>query len=81
MAHRVQSMAPGRTGFDVLADQVAAAMQQQDMNVSELAGRTGVPRPILSYWLNGRRPMRADYLAVVLAELALAITPTTARRS
>lgn len=76
MASRhIPSLAPGARGFDVLADQVLATMESQRVSVSELAQRSGVPRETLSAWLNGRRPMRADYLVTVLGVLELAVTP------
>ncbi len=75
MRRSVPSMAPGRRGFDVLADKVLAAMELKSVGVGELAERSGVSRVVLSAWLNGRRPMRADYLAAVLGALDLVIRP------
>lgn len=71
----VPSMAPGQRGFDLFADTVLAAMEAQAVNVTELARLSGVPRPILSFWLNGRRPLRADYLHCVLEALELGVRP------
>jgi transcriptional regulator with XRE-family HTH domain len=74
-ARSVPSMVPGNEGFDVLADVVLRAMRAADMNVSQLASASGVSRVVLSAWLNGRRPMRADYLAATLKPLGLTLAP------
>jgi DNA-binding phage protein len=69
----VTSMVPGTRGFDAAADLVHREMEAAGMSVSELAERSGVLRESLSYWLNGRRPLRADYLLAILAALNLEI--------
>lgn len=71
----VASMAPGVRGFDAAADTVWSALDLHRLTISELAQRSGVPRVGLSNWLNGRRPLRADYLVAVLGALGLAILP------
>jgi transcriptional regulator with XRE-family HTH domain len=75
-------MAPGTKGFDVIADQILAALEASGWTITDLANASGVPRVGLSNWLNGNRPLRADYLARLLAPLGLAILrPAAARAS
>lgn len=71
----VPSMVPGRRGFDAAADKVLAAMELRGWGPSDLARESGVKREVLSYWLNGSRPLRADYLLALLAALDLDILP------
>lgn len=71
----VASMVPGARGFDAAADLVAAEIDRRGFTVSELAERSGVARVGLSNWLNGRRPLRADYLMAILGALGLGIAP------
>lgn len=70
----VPSMSPGQRGFDTAADKILAALELAEMPISTLAQKSGVPRVGLSNWLNGNRPLRADYLMRVLDALDLAIT-------
>lgn len=73
MRKSVPSMAPGTKGFDVIADQILAALEASGWNITDLSKRSGVPRVGLSNWLNGNRPLRADYLAQILPALGLEI--------
>lgn len=70
----VPSMSPGQRGFDTAADKILAALELAEMPISTLSRISGVPRVGLSNWLNGNRPLRADYLMRVLDALGLAIT-------
>lgn len=72
-SRNVPSMVPGRRGFDAAADLVLDRMERAGWSVSELAERSGVTRETLSYWLNAKRPLRADYLLAVLRVLGLSI--------
>lgn len=69
----IASAAPGVRGFDAAADLVAAELERSGRSLAELAAASGVGREMLSYWINGRRPLRADYLLAVIAELGLTL--------
>lgn len=73
MATYVPSMAPGKIGFDAAADLVVLAMADRELTVSGLADLSGVSRVNLSNWINGRRPLRADYLIALLPHLGISL--------
>lgn len=69
----VASMVPGTKGFDVAADAVLAELDRTGLTITELAERSGVSRETISYWVHGRRPLRADYLIAIVRVLKLTI--------
>lgn len=69
----VKSMVPGVRGFDAAADQVAAELERREMSVRALAEQSGVTRESLAYWINGKRPLRADYLMAVVRTLSITL--------
>ncbi|MDX9732107.1 MAG: helix-turn-helix transcriptional regulator [Bdellovibrionales bacterium] len=56
-----------------LSETLNRRMRLQGLTLTQLARKSGVPKPTLHGWMTGRRAMNADYLRKVASVLQISI--------